>query len=318
MTEVSSCTASELSWDDLREIDGFDSFAQARVAPKPFESTIRSLDGGPRLAPMRPKLAEPVEAEPKRHYALDLLDLQNDIEELVDQYVEQSHVQIKEDMKELEELEESKHAAMRKHAAEVAAQQTWSIWSTIAQYVASAGSIVLGISITAVAPVAGGLIIASGALGLSNRVLNDVGAWNRVAEWITSDTERQSAWAQRIDTIVFIASVGLGLVGGIMAISAGAFNMAANASADDVAKKVGMVMSVAGSAVSAGTRFGGALADRRALRLQANIRETEANLFDTRQEMNNKTKDVKETIELATSVTEEIHRVITESQVYFD
>ena len=74
---------------------------------------------------------------------------------------------------------------------------------------------VIGASLTAGgAPWAGGLLIASGIMGLGNRVLQETGGWQVVAAWFTKSIEHQKRLVQKLENgSPSIFPWGIGLAG---------------------------------------------------------------------------------------------------------
>ncbi len=319
-------TAVGLDWDEWndRRVDAIatlDPFCPIDFKPPAPQglsgaSSISSVERNSPLAPLKPKLAPPV-AVCGKSYLLDIIDLHNEAEEITTAIIDHTSEQIRSDMALLDKFSNERAAALEQHAREIAARETWGVWATIAQYITTAASVVLGIGLLSnpATATAGGFLIASGGLGLGNRVLNDLGVWNVIPTYFTESVETQQKVARWIDTGMYFLSVGLGLAGGIMAYQAGAF---ATASKDEIAQKVGQIMGIAGTVMGAATRFGGALADRRALRLQADLKLIDAKNFSLRQEVNDQTADIKKAIEMNTRIGEDVRNVIISSEVSFD
>jgi cob(I)alamin adenosyltransferase len=298
--------------DDLRvgPIGSFSDLPPPTASPLASNSasSIAPASTKPVSEPLKPKLSPP------RHFMLGVIDLHNALEGVTQQCIDQMGEQMRADLKELEHLSEERAAALEQHAREVASQQTWGVWVTIGQYLASAASLILGIGLisTQVGATAGYFLIASGGLGLANRVMNDVGAWSAVAKYFVKSQEMQQKVAQWIDIGVFFLSVGLGLAGGVMAWQSGAFAL----TRDEVVTKTGQIVALAGTVLGIGARFGQSLAERRAFQLQAQLKKIEGKQFSLRQDLSQCTSDARKTIEMTESASKETVRLIQSSEVH--
>jgi hypothetical protein len=246
-------------------------------------------------------------------YLLSVLGLQKDVEALADACVREEAEAIQRTQDEIRALHELQSAARRRHASEVAAVQTWNAWSTVAQFIGTAGTVALGASVVSAAPWAGGLLIGSGVAGLANRVLGELGIWYKAAGLWTDDPERQSALASSLDTGVAMLSLGLGAAGAGLAYGAGAFvAIGHEAWGEGIAK----VMGVAGGALGTSARLGGALAEKHALEAQAELKKIESGLFEKREERTRSMRDLQEMLRLTAEVAEEARRCVEFSEVH--
>jgi hypothetical protein len=307
---------------DLRRVEAFGpvSFEPIGVrtaAPAGLSavSTIKPVETEESLPPLRPKLVPPMKG-----YMLDIIELQNEFEEITSQYIDMASETIHTQIDQLQAISKERADALQKHAAEVATQQTWGVWATVAQYITTTASVILGISLisTGVGATAGYFLVASGGLGLVNRVANDLGAWNYLASCFADSFEDQQKIARWIDLGIFITSLSLGVAGGVIAYKVGAFALAAAASGQEISGKVTQIVGLAGSILGMGARVGESLAARKSLNLQADIQLIDARSFNTRRDLDESSLDTKKTIETAASIAEEVRRAVLSSEIHLD
>ncbi|MES2274029.1 MAG: hypothetical protein V4487_07545 [Chlamydiota bacterium] len=255
---------------------------------------------------------------PKKHYMIDLLKAHQETERLTHKQSKLFETQVNLDTAELEKLSLEKEEALKKAAQEAATRDTWGVFATVAQYIAHAATIIVGIACiaTGVGTAAGALLIASGGLGLLNRVMHDTHGWQAVVSWFTKSQELQIKIANQIEMGAFFLSLGLGLAGGIWAYKAGAFA----AAAADVGKqgliaKIGQVVTVGSTVMGAGSRFGGSVSERRLAHHHARIKEIETQMTTNHQTIYQNSSDVEKMLETNQSIGEEIRKGISASQV---
>lgn len=92
-------------------------------------------------------------------------------------------------------------------------EKSWGTIAMVAQYVASAATIALGIAsiATGAGTPAGVLLVASGVVGLTGRILQDTGALQGLASWMSASKEMQKRIVRGIDMGFFVTSLALGL-----------------------------------------------------------------------------------------------------------
>jgi hypothetical protein len=114
----------------------------------------------------------------------------------------------------IDQLELKVQTEMDQMKKESNSRGTWDTLFTISQYLISAGAIVVGATMVGL-PAA--LLIASGVIGIGNRVLQDTNLLKSAVEWYTKSAELQRKITQNIEMGAFILQMGLGLAGGFAA-----------------------------------------------------------------------------------------------------
>lgn len=229
-------------------------------------------------------------------------------------------ININQEIANLDRLNVEKEEALQKVAKEVQSKNTWSVFSTVAQYIVSASVLVLGAACLAsgVGTAPGALLIASGALGLANRIMHDTGGWEAVVSWFTKSEELQHKIARNIEMGMFFLSLGLGLAGGIWAHAAGAFSTAMEAGRQSMMAKIGQSVGLAGGFMGAGSRIGGAIKERNIAHLQARIREIEAQTTTIQQTIYQYSTGMEKLIESPQAIGDEVRKAVSTSQISFE
>jgi hypothetical protein len=126
---------------------------------------------------------------------------------------------IKETQKHQAEIDRKKAKELEKESISVQSSSTWNIVKNVATYVASAGALVLGLSVssagTGAGAIAASFLIVSGVLNLAGRVLADTGGIDWIAGKFTETLEERKKLANQIETGFLLVSVALGLTGSI-------------------------------------------------------------------------------------------------------
>jgi hypothetical protein len=253
-------------------------------------------------------------ADRSRHYMLDLLDMHRGVERVVEREVSLFKIQSNIDLKELEKLEMEKQIVFRKYAKEAAASNNWSMFSNIAQYLTSGASIVLGASVFIAKPRAGGLLIASGIAGLTNRLMHETGGWNAIASWCTKSIEYQKKIAHVCEMTFLGFEFGVGLAGGSMAYKAGAFSIA-GANRTALANTAANSIKIAGQSIQAVSQLGKSFSDYRVGDLQGKIQMFDALAEERRIAMNQQVTSARNFIETAQDISQEMHKAIAATEV---
>lgn len=268
----------------------------------------------------RPELSAPVKPEPQKHFMIGILQTHQETERLAAQNTGLFEREVKAEMAEIDRATAEKQEALHRAAKENETRNTWGVLATVAQYITSASSVVLGIACVAsgVGTAPGALLIASGGLGLVNRAMHDTGGWETVVSWFTKSEELQTKIAQKIEMGAFFLSLGLGLAGGIWAYNAGAFAAAANAGRQTFMGKVGQAVGLGSAFMGAGSRLGGAVVEKRIAHLQARIRELETQMTAGHQNVYQTSADAEKMIDTVQMIGDEIAKAINATQISFD
>src|SRR3990167_7210609 len=210
-----------------------------------------------------------------RNRMLDILRTQQKTEMLSEKEIEQIDHEIEANFASIERLSAEQEEALKKEAEEAASRDTWGVLATVAQYIVSGSSVILGIaSISSGIGMAPGLLlVVSGGLGLTNRVMHDTQGWEAIAAWMTQSEELQYKIAQTMEMSLFVLSLGAGIAGGVWAYQTGAFASAVQADSQTVTAKIGQTLGLSGGALQVGSRVGETLAEKRISDLKARNRE---------------------------------------------
>lgn len=250
---------------------------------------------------------------PKQHYMIELLDLHYRVEGAVSKELVVFKAQAKIDLAEIEKLEKEKDDALRKNAEDAASRSNWSVLGNVAQYLAAGTSIAVGLSI---GPAGwGSWLIASGAVGLGNRIVRDTVGWQSVSAWFTKSVETQKRLVQRIELGFLAIELGTGLAGGLGSAAAGSFSAIANAPRLDNARKLVGTLHMTSSAMTSTSKLGRAFTEKRLSDLQAKMRLLDARAEQIRMEMHQQVTTARDMIDTAQSVGKEMHKAIASSEI---
>lgn len=178
-----------------------------------------------------------------------------------------------------------------KEAAERAQESGfWAVLKKVASCLASALSIVFGISLLASGggALVGGAMIASGILSLANFALSESGLWDTIAQQLSHGNEDLKKKLQMIlPASVGIVAGGIGLVGTVYGVVNGALNVAEQAAA---------VAQAALALLDAGTTLGKGVSDGRLLWTNADVLKIQGDLTLERQHFDTTMHAIKESI----------------------
>lgn len=157
---------------------------------------------------------------------------------------------------ELQLLSEERATLLRKEAEAASSHSTWNHLSNLAQYVAGVGTIVLG---TMCGGWPGACLVASGVIGIGNRVITDTHLLQSGIERLTQSEELQRKLLHNIETTGFLLQFSLGLAGGV------------GAGIQGMSRMITTLTSV----TQLGPKFGVAYYDKKTALLQARLRQTQ-------------------------------------------
>ena len=253
-----------------------------------------------------------IQFTPSTHYMLDLLDMHRALEETVSKETILFKTQSSIELKEIERLENEREATLKKHAEEAAARSKWSALGTVAQYLGTGASIAVGLSLGP-ATWAGGLLLASGVVGLGSRAIHDTVGWNSIVSCFTQSAETQKIYVRKIEGLIFYFELGTGLAGGAKGCYDGAFALLTNR-IDMVRRTIGL----ASHGMKATSQLGKSCFEKQMSDLQAKLKRLEAESEWLRMEMNQQVTDTCNLIETAQLVGREMHKTIAGSEVVQD
>lgn len=152
---------------------------------------------------------------PKPHFMLGLINTHKRLENSIGIQATLLNADIQKDLNEMDRLEKEKSTRVLELEKTSSSQKKWSILSSAAQYAVSSSTIALALASKGTKTLPGLMLLASGVIGLSNRVFHDTGFYKTFASWITKSQELQEKLATRIEMGMFSLSLGLGLTGGL-------------------------------------------------------------------------------------------------------
>jgi hypothetical protein len=206
----------------------------------------------------------PILELPGRHYMLEVIDLEKISEDTVTREAKYFRADTTARNERIQKLEQDVLDALQRQAEEEAKRNSWSVLGSVAQYLLSLVTIAAGVAVLAVNPVAGGLMIAAGGLGLVNKAVHDFSGWDKLTAWFTESKELQQSIGSKIELGFNALSVALGIAGGTVAC------FASNAGAIGLAMKEGFAAKAAtgiglGAGVVKGTsELGRSIAEKNA------------------------------------------------------
>ena len=250
------------------------------------------------------------------HYMCDLISMHQGVERVVSRDIELFKEHSAQDRATLDRLEQEKNDAIRKYAQDTAARDTWSVWATVAQMMASGASIVSGVAIVSNAPLAAAVLIASGAIGLGNRVMQDTGGWQKIANWWSHSIDDQRKTAERLQMYTAYTSLGVGLAGGVFSLSNGALSAAAaEITKTTAASKLLSAIQYGGTTLNASFQLGRSFTDKRMSDLQEKMLRIDLQMENTRMDVSQQTLDAKNLIETDQAIATELQKAIAQSEI---
>ena len=271
-------------------------------------SPLSSLEEAPKLDVSTRSQLQPQLEEPRHvHYMYDIATLYLAVEELMRDYTVQLKEQVRVDSECLEHLSKEKIQKLQEHAREMATKQTWDTASFVFQYIASSASIVIGIGLvsTGAGAVAGGFMIAAGALGLTTRIMTDVGGWAAIAKYFTKSQEMQQKYALWIDLTASGVSLAISVTSVVSAYQAGALALNATNLAEKIARAISLSTTVAG----AGTQIGSAHSKMKGAYLFADLKDIQEKNFLACQHLKRSSLEFTENNEAMQALTQQVKQM---------
>jgi len=248
--------------------------------------------------------------EVRKHFLLLVLDLHETVEELSAKHLNFISKQIHLDSEELEKLNLKKTEELKKYAEKVQNQETWSLFSTIAEYFSYAFSLITGAALmaTGIGTLAGSFLIAAGGLGLANRVMSDTHAWQSIAAYFTQSQKMQEKISHWLSSSLFFVSVGLGLVGGIASWQCGGLRLIdAAVGTEKAIEKLGMAAGIATAGINVGKEW----ANKEMMSTRSALKLIEGKLFLMQQTLQEESSEAKKAIETMQALTKQTKECIS-------
>ncbi|PIS02770.1 MAG: hypothetical protein COT85_01695 [Chlamydiae bacterium CG10_big_fil_rev_8_21_14_0_10_42_34] len=287
----------------------------AHTTPLPLPSSAKTHLST--LAPAEeisrhPKLT-PVLPEP-RHYLLNVLDKHLETERLTEKRADLFEREVSLSQTRIDELDAEKQEALENEARSTKSRATWSTLSIVSQYISSTATLALAASSSGIAYP---LFIASGVIGLGNRVLQDTHLLPAALSWITESKALQKKIEQNINTGALCLQMGLNLSGAAALWQTGAL-AAAQINSNSIANSLKTTMMGASSATSAASQIGQGYYDKQIAYLRAEMRDIETNSTDEQLSIHNLTKEVGKMIDAAQTEADELRKAIQALQISID
>ena len=278
--------------------------------PNSAQSTIApaAIPDGHKPSLLRPSLTAPLV-----DFMYPIIRVYEEMERLVHLEILTCDRETKNSLNRLMELDKQKIEMLRQRAKDFESRDTWKVFQTVSQYIASSAAIVLGITLLGPAPVASAFLIASGGLGLLNRAVSDSGLWEWVASRFTASVELQRLVSERIDSCMVYLSTALALFGAINAYQAGALALLPDTGRDVVMNKALQILAIGNGALRFISRCGIARMEKKIQNLTQEIKNQETQMVCVRQEIQIRTPNLKRIIELSETIAENVKQAI-ESQ----
>lgn len=209
---------------EVIELDSIDQtqLGAPQVVPMIWPSVPLGISGDSSISPAsKPAegiwaaIARPFSLPRTPNYMFALLNIEQRMTKTLEKEGTQLEAEIKSDLKRLEVLNREKIDMLKSHAEALKSQAQWNAWQAVTEYVAYSGSIALGLACfsSGVGVTPGLFLIASGVIGLVNRVGADSGAWRWTASYITANQERQQHLAQAFDSALTATAIALSILG---------------------------------------------------------------------------------------------------------
>ncbi len=299
----------------LQGVPGPFPFEPIRPIPTPDYSALSSIS--PAQKSEAPK-HRPTLPPPQTNIMGPLIQLHLETERQEGKAAQAFRNDITEALDKMERLTAEKQEALEKEAKAMKARDTWTVLGHVAQYVAGASAIIFGATTFTIAPAAGLLLIASGGLGLINRVLHDTPLLEAIVAWKTESEELQKKYTHQIEMGLFYLQMGLGLAGGIWAWQAGAFVAAQAANTQTALQNASSIVTTASAVMSVGSQVGVAIQNKKRADMEALIHRLSGQITTEQQTVYQNISEINRAIEGGQSQVEELRQLIQTLQISFD
>lgn len=272
-------------------------------------SSIGIAEKEPTVPQLRPTLSAP-----KQNIMIKVLAVHDETERLTSKKAQIFDLEISQTQADITRLADEKQEALLREAEAVKARATYSTLSNVAQYVTYVGIITVG---AAIGGIPGGIMIASGIVGVGNRVIHDTHLLQAGVEWYTKSEELQKQITHNIEMGAFVLQMGLGLAGGFAAWQTGAL-AAAQINGANIAESAKTIISGAGTVISMGAKVGETHYDKKIAHLQADMKDIDTKTVLDHQAMYNHSAEMTKMIELSESEAEVAKKSIQAQEVSQD
>lgn len=273
----------------------------------PGLSTVSSISAAPSIDRLYAAVSGAFLPIHQPHYMYGILKLQQEMSRIVEKEGKLLDRETRNDLEHIQTLNNEKIEKLQLHAKELQSKVKWSAWQTVAQYVTATTSIVLGLgcAATPAGAVAGAFLIASGALGLANRVASDSGIWQCLVGLFTAQRELQIKIANRIDQGLSAVSLALSIGGTIGAYNARALEIL-SLGRDPIMQKAALALTSLNSVLNITMQAGAGVAGRRQHNFLADLKMIDLTGNVLREEVKTNTAEVNKMIQLS----DEIDKII--------
>jgi len=307
---MASISLDRISPKNISAIDSSTFLPLQTTTTRFSDSTLAKVESSKAVIPSsRPQL------EPPQNYLWTLTSIQKGVEEMAEKQIRLFEIDLKHETTAIENLEKQKEEAFRKNVEEADKRQSWNILATVSEYIAGTSAIFVG---AATGGWAGAALIASGSLGLGNRIIQDTVGWETLAAQVVKNNEElQKSLAQKIEIGAFHLSLGLGLAGGIGAHRAGAFALSQGAGfySIDTLKKTGEILTASSKIAGSVGQVGESYATNKIEHLRADVKLIDAETTLKRQNTTELCNEAANVLDTVQSITEANKKMIKESEL---
>lgn len=224
-----------------------------------------------------------------RNVVLDVIDSYRRTERSANNQVELFRTEHAGMTDDVERLKAEKQAALKREAEAAKSKTIWNTASSVAQYVADTGVILLGWTCGGY-PAA--LLMTSGVIGLGVRLLRDTHCLPP---------------APKIEMGAFLLQAGLNLAGGLGAWRTGVL---AAAQIGNLRNGISLTVTAAGQVMAVGARLGDSYYGKKSADLRARMKELDAEITSHQQNMTQATVEVTKMLEASEAGARELQQAI--------
>lgn len=272
-------------------------------------SSIRSSDADALVPQHRPALPLP-----NQNAMIKVLKANREMERLITRKAGIFDLEVSNNNADISRLQDEKLKALQEEAEAASARTTYSTLSNVAQYFTSVGFVAVG---AAVGGIPGAVMIASGLIGIGNRVIHDAKFLDAAVKWYTKSEELQRSLKHDVEMAAFILQMGLGLASGFAAWQTGSLAMAAVDGAN-ILETTKSIVTGAGTVMSMTGKVGASHYDKRIDYLRAGMKEMDTKTVGNHQNLYEGSVEMNKMIETGQSQTEEARKMIKAQEISQD
>ena len=275
--------------------------------PMPTASTITAARAPdqPMASAFRPQLSPP-----RPYYMWTLVQIGQKMEAIVQKEGINCERDTQASLNRLLAFDRERIEVLQKTAQELSTKESWSVWQTVAQYVATASSIMLGLTVFGASPVAGALLVAAGGLGLLNRAISDSGGWKWLVSYFNASYDLQLKISEGIDSTLTYLSMAMAMAGALGAWHAGAWALSA-ANRDAAMNRTLQVILFYSAFVQQSVRIGISRSEQKSDHLKSDLQVISTHAALARQQIKLDTQQFRNLIELSEEINERLHSLIS-------